>query len=157
MSATCCHSKWRPHVARAWFSLSWKLAQLFLETIVQAKENMPLESLWPDSNPLHTITNTFENIYCKNSWKLILLNEENTMKCESESEVAQSSPILCDPMDFSLPGSSVHGIFQAVVLEWIAISFSRESSLLRDQTQVSCIAGRLLTIWAIREVAIKYT
>ena len=45
---------------------------------------------------------------------------------ESESEVAQSCPTLCDPMDCSLPGSSVHGIFQAIVLEWIAISFSRE-------------------------------
>ena len=43
---------------------------------------------------------------------------------ESESEVAQSCPTLCDPMDCSLPGSSVHGIFQAIVLEWIAISFS---------------------------------
>ena len=41
------------------------------------------------------------------------------------SEVAQSCPTLCDPMDCSLPGSSVHGIFQAIVLEWIAISFSK--------------------------------
>ena len=44
---------------------------------------------------------------------------------ESESEVAQSCPTLCDPMDCNPPGSSVHGIFQARVLEWIAISFSR--------------------------------
>ena len=42
-----------------------------------------------------------------------------------KSEVAQSCPTLCDPMDCSLPGSSVHGIFQAIVLEWIAISASR--------------------------------
>ena len=47
---------------------------------------------------------------------------------ESESEVAQSCLTLCDPMDHSLPGSSVHGIFQARVLEWVAISFSRLSS-----------------------------
>ena len=46
------------------------------------------------------------------------------MKVKSESEVAQSYPTLCNPMDCSLPGSSVHGIFQAIVLEWIAISFS---------------------------------
>ena len=46
---------------------------------------------------------------------------------ESESEVAQSCPTLCDPMDCSLSGSSVHGIFQGRVLEWIAISFSRAS------------------------------
>ena len=64
---------------------------------------------------------------------------------ESESEVAQSSPTLCDPMDYSLPGSSVFGIFQARVLEWVAISFSRGSSQPRDQTQVSRTAGRCLT------------
>ena len=51
---------------------------------------------------------------------------------ESESEVAQSCPTLCDPMDCSLSGSSVHGIFQARVLEWIAISFSRGSSRPRN-------------------------
>ena len=51
---------------------------------------------------------------------------------ESESEVAQSCPTLCDPMDCSLPGSSVHGIFQTRVLEWGAISFSRGSSQPRE-------------------------
>ena len=49
---------------------------------------------------------------------------------------------LCDPMDCSPPGSSIHGIFQARVLEWVAISFSRGSSRPRDRTRVSCIAGR---------------
>ena len=48
------------------------------------------------------------------------------MKVKSESEVSQSSPNLCDPMDCSLPGSSAHGIFQARVLEWVAIAFSTE-------------------------------
>ena len=47
-----------------------------------------------------------------------------SMKVKSESEVAQSCPILCDPMDCSPPGSSIHGIFQARVLEWAAIAFS---------------------------------
>ena len=46
------------------------------------------------------------------------------MKVKSEREVAQSCPTLPDPMDCSLPGSSVHGIFQARVLEWVAIAFS---------------------------------
>ena len=68
------------------------------------------------------------------------------------SELAQSCPTLCDPMDCSLPGSSIHGIFQARVLEWVAISFSRGSSWPRDQTQVYRIAGRCLTVWAAREV-----
>ena len=70
---------------------------------------------------------------------------------ESESEVAQSCPTLRDPMDCSLSDSSVHGIFQARVLEWVAISFSRGSSQPRDQTRISCIAGRRFTVWATRE------
>ena len=70
---------------------------------------------------------------------------------ESESEVSQSCLTLCDPMDCSLPGFSVQGIFQAWVLEWIAIFFSWGSSRPRDRTQVSCIAGRCLTLWATRE------
>ena len=55
-------------------------------------------------------------------------------------------------MDCSLPGSSVHGIFQAIVLEWIAISFSRGSSRPRDRTWVSRIVDRCFTVWATREV-----
>ena len=55
--------------------------------------------------------------------------------------VAQSCPTLCDPMDHSPPGSPVHGILQARILEWVAISFSRGSSGSRDRT---CISGFLL-------------
>ena len=73
---------------------------------------------------------------------------------ESESEVIQSGPILCDPMDCSLPGSPIHWIFQARVLEWVAISFSRGSSWPRDWTPVSCIVGRCFTIWATSIVMI---
>ena len=54
-------------------------------------------------------------------------------------------------MDCSPPGSSVLGIYQARILEWAAIPFSRESSQPRDQTQVSCIEGGFFTIWATRE------
>ena len=56
-------------------------------------------------------------------------------------------------MNCSLPGSSVHGIFQARILELVAISFSRWSSQPTYQTQASCIAGRLLMGWAMREVS----
>ena len=73
-------------------------------------------------------------------------------RIESESEVAQSCPTLCDPMDYSLPAFSVHGIFQAIVLEWIAISFSRGSSRPRDRTRVSHIVDRRFTVWATRQV-----
>ena len=55
-------------------------------------------------------------------------------------------------MNYSLPGSSIHGIFQARIPQWAAISFSRRSSPARDWTQVSCIVGRCFTIWATREV-----
>ena len=58
---------------------------------------------------------------------------------------------LCDPVDCSLPGSSVHGILQARILEWVTISFSRGSSRLRDRTRVSHIGGRCFNVWATRE------
>ena len=65
----------------------------------------------------------------------------------------------CDPVDCSLPGSSVHGIFQARILEWVSISYPRGSSLPRDQTQVSCIAGEFFTaeppgktVWMLENV-----
>ena len=53
--------------------------------------------------------------------------------------------LFCDPMDYSPPGSSVHGISQARILEWVAISFFKGSSQLRDQTHVSCLADRFFT------------
>ena len=59
-------------------------------------------------------------------------------------EVTQSCPTLCDPMDCSLPVFSVHGILQARILEWVAISFSRGSSQPRDGSQVSCICRQVL-------------
>ena len=62
------------------------------------------------------------------------------------AKLLQSCPILCDTMDCSLPGSSVHGILQVRILEWVAMPFSRESSQPRDQPSVfyvSCI-GRLV-------------
>ena len=83
--------------------------------------------------------------------RCLLLGRKAMTNLESkvESLVAQSCPTLCDPVDYSLPGSSVHGIFQARVLEWVVISFSRGSSGPRDQTQVSHIVGRRFTVWAM--------
>ena len=79
--------------------------------------------------------------YSRFSWVIYFIHSE-----KSAREVAQSCPTLCDPMDCSLPGSSVHGSFQARILEWVAISFSRRSSQPRDWTQVSRIAGRRFTV-----------
>ena len=60
--------------------------------------------------------------------------------------VTQLFPTLCDPMDCSPPGSSVHPVLQARVLEWVVMPSSRGSSQPRDRTQVSCIAGGFFTI-----------
>ena len=67
-----------------------------------------------------------------------------------EPEVAQSCLTLCDPVDCSLPDSSPHEIFQAMVLEWIAISFCKGSSQPRDWTWVSRIVDRRFTVWATK-------
>ena len=65
--------------------------------------------------------------------------------------LAQSCPPLCDLVDCSLPGSSVHGILPVKMLSWVAISFSRGSSQPRDWTPVACIGSRFFAVWATRE------
>ena len=65
--------------------------------------------------------------------------------------VIQSSLTLCNPIDFSPPGTSVHGILQERILEWVAISFSRGSSRPRDQTHISCTGRQILYHWATWE------
>ena len=102
---------------------------------------------------------SYPHIHTEN---LALRKQEFTSLCARlyyrplHQKVTQSCLTLCDPMECSLPGSSIHGILQARVLEWVAISFSRGSSRPRDQTRVSCIAGRCFTIWATRETPITY-
>ena len=63
----------------------------------------------------------------------------------------QSCPILCNPMNYSPSGSSVHGIFQAKTLEPEAVPFSKGSSWPRDRTQVCCITGRFFTVWTTKK------
>ena len=82
-------------------------------------------------------------------WRMRWLDAAGAMNIASE--VAQSCLTLCDAMDCSPPTSSIHGIFQARVLEWVAFSFSRGSSRPREQTQVSWTAGWRFTLWATRE------
>ena len=72
--------------------------------------------------------------------------------CFCHCPVTKLCPTLCDSMDCSPPGSPVHGISQARILEWVAIPFSRGSSWPRDWTRVSYIADRFFTIWATRGV-----
>ena len=96
-------------------------------------------------------------VYCRS----VLCERGTRRACSGKSRLwtcilkwsvfTQSCPTLCDPMDYSIPGSSVQGIFQARVLKWVPLSFIKGSSQPRGQTRVSRIAGRRFTIWAIRE------
>ena len=88
------------------------------------------------------------------SW--LVVNYWLTSLCCCCYSVTQSCLTLCDPMDCSPPGSSVHGISQARILGWVALSSSRESSRPRDQTHVSCIGRQILHLWATRE-ALDFT
>ena len=67
----------------------------------------------------------------------------NYLMASCESEVTHSRTALCDPMDCSLLGASVHGIFRVRMMEWVVAFFSRASSQPRDRTQVSCVVGWL--------------
>ena len=67
----------------------------------------------------------------------------------AKSCLTVATPWTTVPIDYSLPGSSVHGIFQAGILEWVVISFSRGSSWPRNWTRVSCTASRFFTNWAM--------
>ena len=78
-------------------------------------------------------------------------------KWKVKALVTQSCLTLWDPMDCSPPGSAVHGVLEARILEGLAISFSRGSSWPRDWTWVSCITGRFFTLWASREPKVIYT
>ena len=89
-------------------------------------------------------------VYYDLKYQEIVYNQMKVLKVL----VAKSCPTLCDPMDCSLPSSSVRGILQARILESVAISFSRGSFQLRDRTWVSCIAGGLFTNWAAREAQV---
>ena len=112
-----------------------------------------VQILWPRINhwiSVYTLGYLQQLQYIKHLKNYILLNTD----CFIKWSHAHSCPTLCDLMDCSLPGSSVHGIFQARILEWVAISFSRRSSWPRDWTRVSRIAGRRFTMWATREVVI---
>ena len=109
------------------------------------------------------ITNLFSSWFCKQliwakfGWIVIFvsvgLTYESTVLfwLEWKLLVTQSHITLWDLMDCSPPGSSVHGILQARILELVAILFSRESSWCSNQTRISCIAGRFFAAWATKE------
>ena len=105
-----------------WNSLAFSMIQLMLEIW----SVVPL----PFLNPAWT-SGISRFTYCWSLvWRILSIT---LLACESESEVTQLCPTLCDPVDCSPLGSSVHGILQARILEWVAISFSRGSSPPRDR------------------------
>ena len=75
---------------------------------------------------------------------------------ERKSGVTKSHLTFCDPMDCSLPAFSVHGIFQARVLEWVAVSFSRDLPNPGIKPRSPAFAGRCFTIWATKEAACSH-
>ena len=122
----------------------WQHHLIFLNLLIR---------FYPKENPQITISATL-------LFTLFMMNYNQVAAsdCQSNGDIlfltfafALSCLILCHPMDYSLPGSPVHGNFQARILELVAISFSRGPSRPRYQTQVSPIACRFFTIWATKE------
>ena len=134
-------------------NLIWIIDQMFMVHISQRRyldgfaDNMhmysAMSSTFKEFKSYVFVQEMIENLWCGKPWGKhhdyedelhIVSNLKNLT--DEYSEVTQSCLTLCDPMDCSLSGSSVHGIFQARVLEWVAISFFRGSSQPRDRTQV---------------------
>ena len=91
-----------------------------------------------------------ENKFGRGLSKLVLVSSQ----VKVEVLGIQSCPTLCNPMNCSPPGSSVHDILPARILEWIASPFWEGFSWPRDWTQVACISGRFFTIWTTREAPV---
>ena len=132
------YSDYKPKKATALFSNRSTHCRLSTPSLLTPHATV---TAWDDCKQLHSL---FAGWLSFGPSRLLLPSGVTSwaLDLSRTSEVAQSCPTLCDPMGSSLPGSSVHGIFQARVLEWAAISFSRGSSWPRDRTRVSHIAGR---------------
>ena len=132
-----CFTEWRPLYGEQCWPLdgTWLLWWWWAERNWGARMLVLVASLWKSHISLtHFISQNMP-------WEPIWVQRVNV-------KVAQLCPTLWDPMKCSQAVSSVRGILQARILEWVAIPFSRGSSQPQDQTRVSCFVGRLLTIWA---------
>ena len=114
------------------------------------------QNQWWDSAPpgwaSHELASRFKGL-CHHSK---LRYNKGPMKVTVELLVPQSCLTLCDPMDCGPPGSSVDGILQARILEWVATSFSRGTSRPRHGTRVSCITGRSFLNHGLREAPVGF-
>ena len=126
---------------------SFKLCQEFVCSFPRtARQNT--KTGWPQSPGiccLRVELDVWDQVSAESSPSKVPRGQSVFASPAAAAQSLQSCPTLCDPMDCSPAGSSVHGISQARVLEWVAIYFSRGSSQPRDPTQVSCIAGRFFT------------
>ena len=141
----------------------WLESQSWLQSFLKSASLLTLKPQWTrygvPSTPrmLFCYVSSFEDSklgcsfgdFCSTSYQQIPARMHQWKKVKAL--VAQSCPTLCDSMDCSPPGSSVHGILQARILEWAAIPFSRRSSPPRDQTPVSCIGRRILYLLSLQE------
>ena len=96
-------------------------------------------------NKMESVSIWLQNWHCRQS--------SSRIRCL----VLQLYPTLCDPMDWGPPVSSVHGVLQARILEWVAVSFSRGSSHPRDRTRVSCFGRQILYHWATRVSVVDFS
>ena len=139
--------------------LAWRIPWTEKPSGLQSIGSQRVRHYWSDLTCRHTHTHTHTHIYIHIYMHTYICIHTHiyTYICMCMCKVTQSYLTLCDPVDCSPPGSSVHGILQARILEWIAMSFSSRSSQPRDRTQVSCIAGRRFILWATGEAIYMYT
>ena len=138
-------------------ALSWSFLRGCLLLALHLTQPLPIGSWTSAIQQNSFLTMQTNALYLKSfgviSWALVL--QSFMSSCRKNSARGRVTDkkwfIRINPMDCSLPGSSVRGSLQARILEWAAIPFSRASSWLRDWTQVSCITGRFFTIWVTRE------
>ena len=118
-----------------------KTSSLLLKALQSRGRDRPFQSITsPATAPHpHPLPRPHSHSISLSPWIQSLIPRTVPGKVKVKMLVTQSSPTHCDPMDCSLPGSPVHGIFQAIVLEWVAIPFSRGSSQLRDQISISVL------------------
>ena len=142
------HEEWEGRMGERWV---WRMCNIWEESTLQF--GLGTMWSWGDPEDLQSL---------KEGLRLSQYSKSSTYEPSSWCGGGLVAKVLfnsCNPMDWSPPGSSVHGISQARILEWDAISFSRGSSQARDWTKslvllvIYCIAGRSFTDWAIREAS----
>ena len=139
------HRRWRQKVRTVIQDscLRWKEIKVHRVSTLQDEKNHGDGWWWWLHNIIHAF-NTTELYICK--WLMLVaqFSSVQSLGCVQ---------LFCDPMDCSPPASSVQGILQARILQWLAVCYSRGSSRPRDPTQVSCMADRFFTLWATRDSA----